>query len=181
MSLLNQPEDLDQNVPKDNEVKLLRAKYHTTTDNFLGLENCLAYLTVRGDFHKQLFDSGYSKDNSKIIYSFHKLKVPNSFTSTIFNRHRIQYQSGAFSGTDFSGIFFFSPSTVDRIEEMNHYLVSVNLNPIDIEIDEFCEKFDPSKLDYNSSEKEKIRKSVLQVMKKVVDLSSQNPKRNADG
>ena len=70
---------------------------------------------------------------------------------------------------------------MDRIEEINHYLVSVNLNPIDIEIDEFCEKFDPSKLDYNSSEKEKIRKSVLQVMKKVVDLSSQNPKRNADG
>ena len=41
MSLLNQPEDLDQYVPKDNEVKLLRAKYDTTTGNFLSLENCL--------------------------------------------------------------------------------------------------------------------------------------------
>ena len=181
MSLLNQPEDLDQYVPKDNEVKLLRAKYDMTTGNFLGLENCLAYLTVRGDFHKQFFDYGYSKDNSKILYSFHKLKVPNSLTSTIFNRHRIQYESGAFSGTDFSGVFFFSPSIVDRIEEINHYLVSVNLNPIDIEIDEFCEKFDPSKLDYDSSKKENIRKSILQVLKKVADLSSQNPKRNADG
>ena len=39
MSLLNQPEDLDQYVPKDNEVKLLRAKYDTTTGNFLSLEN----------------------------------------------------------------------------------------------------------------------------------------------
>ena len=58
---------------------------------------------------------------------------------------------------------------------------SVNLNPIDIKISEFGEKFDPSKLDYNSSDKENTRKSVLKVFKEVADLSSQNFKRNADG
>ena len=58
MPLFNQPEYLEQYVPKDNEVKLLRPKYNTTTGNFLGLENCLAYLTVRGDFHEQFFDYG---------------------------------------------------------------------------------------------------------------------------
>ena len=58
---------------------------------------------------------------------------------------------------------------------------SANLNPIDIEISEFAEKLDPSKLDYNSPDKENTRKSVLKVLKKVADLSSQNLKRNADG
>ena len=87
--LLNQPENLDEHTPKENEVKIVRAKYNTVTGQFLGLENCLAYLTARGDFQEQFFDYGYSKDNSKILYSTHKMKVPNSFSSTIFNRHRI--------------------------------------------------------------------------------------------
>ena len=102
--LFNQPEYLEQYVPKDNEVKLLRPKYNTTTGNFLGLENCLAYLTVRGDFHEQFFGYGQSKDNSQVLYSAHKLKTPNSFTSTIFNQHQIQHESGAFSETDFTQI-----------------------------------------------------------------------------
>ena len=179
--LQNQPEKLGDYTPKKNEVKLLRAKYDTTTGQFLGLENCLAYLTVRGDFQEQFFDYGYSKDNSKILYSTHKMKVPNSFSSTIFNRHRIQYESGAFVETDFSNIFFFLPSTVDRIEDINKYLGSVNLNAVDIDISEFGEKFDPSKLDFNNTEREDIRKSVLKVLRKVADLSNQNLKRNADG
>ena len=87
--LLNQPENLDEHTPKENEVKIVRAKYNTVTGQFLGLENCLAYLTARGDFQEQFFDYGYSKDNSKILYSTHKMKVPNSFSSTIFNRYRI--------------------------------------------------------------------------------------------
>ena len=109
------------------------------------------------------------------------MKVPNSFSSTIFNRHRIQYESGAFAETVFSNIFFFLPSTVDRIEEINKYLGSVNLNAIDVDISEFSEHFDTSKLDFNNNEREDIRKSVLKVLRKVADLSSQNLKRNADG
>ena len=179
--LLNQPEKLDEYELKENEVKILRAKYDTTTGQFLGLENCLAYVTVCGDFQEEFFDYGYSKDNSKILYSTHKMKVPNSFSSTIFNRHRIQYESGAFVETEFSNIFFFLPSTVDRIEDINKYLGSVNLNAVDVDISEFGQNFDPSKLDFNNLERENIRKSVLKVIQKVPDLSSQNLKRNADG
>ena len=96
------------------------------------------------------------------------MKVPNSFSSTIFNRHRIQYESGAFVETDSSNIFFFLPSTVDWIEEINRYLGSVNLNAVDIDISKFGEKFDSSMLDYDSSEKENIRRSVLKVLRKVL-------------
>ena len=76
---------------------------------------------------------------------------------------------------------FFLPSTTDRIEGSNRYLGSVNLNPVDIELSEFGSNFDPSRLYYAGPHKENTRKSVLKVLKKVVDLSNQNFKRNAHG
>ena len=80
------------------------------------------------------------------------MKILNSFSTTIFSRHRIQYESGAFGETDISNIFFFLPSIVDRIEEIiNKYLGSVNLNAIDINIDKFGQNFDPSKLDVKTT------------------------------
>ena len=109
------------------------------------------------------------------------MKIPNSFSSTIFNRHRIQYKSGVFYETNFSNVFFFLPSTTHRIESINRYVGSINLNPIDIELSDFGPNFDPSRLDYAGPQKEDTRKSVLKALKKVVDLSNQNVKRNADG
>ena len=76
---------------------------------------------------------------------------------------------------------FFLPSTVNRVEKINKYLGSVNLNAVDVNISEFGKNFDPSKLDFNSAEREDIRKSVLKVLRKVTNLSRQNLKRNADG
>ena len=102
------------------------------------------------------------------------MKILNSFSTTIFSRHRIQYESGAFGETDISNIFFFLPSIVDRIEEIiNKYLGSVNLNAIDINIDKFGQNFDPSKLDVETTESENVRKSVLRVLKKIAEHSSQ--------
>ena len=53
--LLNQPEKLEEYMPQENEVKILRSIYDTITGQFLGLENCLAYLTIRCDFQEQFF------------------------------------------------------------------------------------------------------------------------------
>lgn len=176
--LLNQPENFDEYEPQEDKVKILRPKYDVNTGDFL--EYCLGYLTVRGNFQEQFFYYGYSKESSKILYSTHKMKVLNSFSTTILNRHRIQYESGAFGETEFSNIFFYLPSTVDRIEDINKYLGSVNLNAVDIGISKFGENFCPSKLDLNGSNREDIRRSVLSVLKKVPDLSSQNLKRDTD-
>ena len=44
------------------------------------------------------------------------------------------------------------------------------MSSIDIELSDFGENFDPSKLDYASQDKERTRDSVLRVPKKVVDL-----------
>ena len=108
-----------------------------------------------------------------------KMKIPNSFSTTIFNRHRIQYEFGAYSEIDFSNVFFFLPCTVDRVEEINQQ--SINLSAIDIDISDFDKNLNPSKVDFANPEKEELRKSVLKVLRKVADLSNQNIRRNADG
>ena len=102
----------------------------------MGLVETLGYFTVHEDGIECFFNYGYSKENSKVFYSNHKMSIPNSFLGNIFNRHRIQYESGAFD-TEFSRTYFFLPSTTDRIEDINHYINSVNLIPIDINQNEF--------------------------------------------
>ena len=178
--LLNQPQNIEEYVPKEDEVKILRPKYDIKTGTVLGIESCLSYLTVRNDLPEQIFDYGNSNENCKILYSTHKMKIPNSFSTTIFGRHGIQYESGAFGETGSSNIFFFLPSTVDRIEKISKYLGSVNLNVTDINIDEFGQNFDPPKLDVKTTEREGVRQSVLKVLKKIAEYSSQNLKRNVD-
>ena len=63
--------------------------YDTVSGEFLGLFQTLGYLTVRGDSGECFLDYGYSKDKSKILYIHYKMKIPNSFSGTMFNRHRI--------------------------------------------------------------------------------------------
>ena len=111
------------------------------------------------------------------------MKIPYSFSGTIFNGHRIQIESGALN-TDSSNIYFFFPWTTNRIEDINKYMGSVNLVSIDIQEDNFEieeRKFDLSKLDFDNSEKHKMREAVLRVLRKVEDLSNSNLVKNADG
>ena len=152
----------------------MRPKYDVASGQFLGLVETLGYLTVRGDKHECFFDYSYSKENSKVLYSTHKIKNPNSFSATIFNRDRIQYEVGALSDTDYSKIFFFLPSTTDRVETINRYINSVNLMPIDIDPIEFGKDFDSSTLDFKNVDRVKNRESVLKVLRKIVDMSNSN-------
>lgn len=89
MPLAQQPKDIESNVPRENEVNILRPRYNIITDEFLGIEYCIALITVRNDVDEQLFDYGYNKDNSKLMFSTKKLKIPSSFKSTIFGQHRM--------------------------------------------------------------------------------------------
>ena len=86
---LNPQEDLKNYECQPNEAKFYRPKYDTFTGEYLGLCETLGYLTVRGDNQECSFNYGYSKDNNKVLYSHHKMKIPNSFSRIIFNRHRI--------------------------------------------------------------------------------------------
>ena len=115
--VLNPLEDLSTYELKDWEVKLFRQRYDPITGTFLGLYETLGYIMVRGAADEHFLDYGYSKKDSKILHSFHKKRMPSSFSGTFFNRHRIQYESGALQ-TDFSQIFYFLLSITDRVEEI---------------------------------------------------------------
>ena len=61
---------------------------------------------------------------------------------------------------------------------------SLNLLPIDISEETFevdGVRFDPSKLDYDNPDKEKMTQAVVKGLKKVVDLSNLNVIKNANG
>ena len=97
----------------------------------------------------------------------------------MFKRHRDMFESGELDAK-FSHQYVFLPSICDRNEEINKYLGSVNIHPIDISEKQFCENFDPSKLDYNNSEKPKMTESVVNMLKETVQLSNTNIVKSED-
>ena len=173
MPLAHQPKDIESYDLKDDEVKILRSRYDPVSGEFLGIEYCIAVITVRNDPEEQFFDYGYSKDNSKTLYSTRKVKIPSSFKSTVFGIYKNKYKEGAFSDELSSRIFFYLPSTVDRNEKIMKHLTSVYLKPFNVNHESIGENFDPSSNDFN-------RQSVISYMRKVAEQSSQNLKRNAD-
>ena len=139
---------------------------------------------VRGDNQEHFLDYGYSKQNSKILHFHYKKGISSSFSRTFFNRRRVQYESGAFQGNTFSSVFFFLPSTTERIEDINRHMGSVNLSPIDIlekNFDAEDVSFDQSKLDFECEEKQKISRTVVKMLKQVIDISNANLVKNSDG
>ena len=65
---------------------------------------------VPGGSEESFFDYKFSKENYKILHSFHKKKILNSFSGTFFNRHRIEYESGLSGLSEFSNVYFFLPA-----------------------------------------------------------------------
>ena len=155
------------------------------TGVFLELYETLGYIIVRGDPQEEHFlNFGFCKKNSKILHSYYKKCISSSFAGTFFNRHRIQCKSGAIQGLSFFNIYYFLPSTTDRVEEINRHIDSINLTPIDIPENTFKvednAQFDPTKLDYECKEKEKITKAVVKMLKKIINISNSNLIKNAD-
>ena len=96
---LNPPEDISNYVCHDREVKIYRPKYDTVTGIFLGHYETLGYLSVWGDPNEHFLDYGFCKENSETLYSHHKRRIPNSFSGTFFNRHKVQFESGGLQTT----------------------------------------------------------------------------------
>ena len=72
MPLALQPKDIESYELKDNEVKILRARYDPISGEFLGIEYCVGFITVKNNVDEQFFDYGYNKDSSKLLYSAKK-------------------------------------------------------------------------------------------------------------
>ena len=76
---LNSPADLTDYEVKPDEAKIIRPKYDVDSGKFLGLDESLGYFVIRGDKDECFLDYGYSKENSNVLYSTRKRKIPNSF------------------------------------------------------------------------------------------------------
>ena len=87
---------------------MIRPKYNVETGEFLGFYETIGFMVVRGSPEEILFSYGYNKDKSKILYSYYRRRILNSFSGTIFNRHRVMIETGEID-SDFSKIYFFLP------------------------------------------------------------------------
>ena len=104
-------------TPKDNEVIMIRPRYDPETGEFKGLYETIGYLVVRGSPEEVIFNYGYDREKSKIPYSYYRRRIPNSFSGTIFNRHKKMIESGEAEG-ECSNTYFFLPSMTDRSEDI---------------------------------------------------------------
>ena len=117
---------------------------------FLGLYQTIRFMVVRGSPDEVFFNYGYDKDQSKVLYSQYRRRIPNSFSRTILSHHSAMIETGEIH-SEFSNINFFLPSITDRIEDVNQCFKNVSISPIDITQKQFddsagCE-FNHAKLD----------------------------------
>lgn len=137
---------------------------------------------VRGDKGEHFLDYGFSKQNSMILHSFHKKCIPSSFwlpflTDIVYSTNLVLFKHTTHKS-------FFSPSTTDTVEEINRHMGSVNLLPIDISEDSFEVEnevaFNPSKLEYENPDKEKLSEAIVKMLRRVVELSNANLIKNVN-
>ena len=61
MPVAHQPKDIESYEPNENEGKVLSPRYDPVSGELLGIELCVALITVRNDQDEQFFDYGYNK------------------------------------------------------------------------------------------------------------------------
>ena len=74
MPLVHQPKDIESYDCKEDEVKILRTICHPATGKVLGIEYCVALITVKNDPEEQFFDYGYVKANLKCSIPLEKVR-----------------------------------------------------------------------------------------------------------
>ena len=147
---------MSTNDLKENEVRMVRSKYNPETSEFLRLYETVGFVVARGSPEEVFCNYGYDKEKSKVLYFHYRRRIQNSFSGTIFNRHRVMIESGV-ADTEFSNNYFFLYFITDRNEENNKYLNNVSISPINISQEQLNNwagvEFNPSKLDLVGSDK----------------------------
>ena len=123
--------DPDNHKYLDKEVLIFTPLYNTVNGLYRGLMKRLGNNILRGDLNETFFSYGFNKEMSKVLYYTQKQPLPNIFQCTAFKKH-IQYLLNQNQEKDFSKMFMYLPSTLDRKEELNQWSEHVNLYPIDV-------------------------------------------------
>ena len=175
--------DLDNHKYLDNEVSIFTLLYNTENGLYRGLKKRLSNIILRGDLNETFFSYGFNKEMSKVLYCTQKQPLPNIFKCTAFKKH-IPYLLNQNQEKDFSKMFMYLPSTLDRKEELNQWSEQVNLHPIDVSYEQLKalngnEDFQPKDLD-NSSKRNKITKIFYSFIKEAAATSNHNLIRNSN-
>ena len=128
------PSNIKNYVCEKDEVKYFRPRYDRETGKFLGIYETVGFLLVRGDPNEVFLSRKYDSKKSRILYSSFKKKIPNSFSSTLFNQHIKLIEST--DNTDMSQLFFFLPSIANEKESLNENLTLLNVEKK--ELDTLC-------------------------------------------
>ena len=107
--------DLEKHEFKDHEALLFVPVYNTVTGMYSGLTKKLAHITLRGDVNERFDSYGYSKEKSTVLYCVNKHPLPNIFHFTAFKQHHGFFIDEQQKRAEFSNMFMFLPSTLDRI------------------------------------------------------------------
>ena len=82
---INPPENIHNYVCKKREVRIYCPQYDPVARQILGLYESLGFIIVRADPDGNFLDYGFCKKKLKILYSYHEIRIPNSwFTEYIF-------------------------------------------------------------------------------------------------
>ena len=100
--------NLDTYEPKDNEVVIYFPMYNTVTGLYHEVNKRLGLITLRGDAQERFFSYGYSNEKSALLYCSMKDPLPNTFTSTCFQKHKQVFLDQNKLGIKQSEFFFLA-------------------------------------------------------------------------
>ena len=136
----NQPENIDEYVCENYEVKPIAYLYDQSTSEFLGLNLQLVYILLRGDIEESFFSYGYMDSAAKD-------RMPNAIISTCFKKHFHEIMSNRRHNEELPGLIYYLTSITDCEEKVNQYHDNVNLNLTDCSL-ELLSSFSHDKVDF---------------------------------
>ena len=122
--------DLDNHKYLVKEVLIFTPLYNAENGLYRGLKKRLGNIILRGDLNETFFSHGFNKEMSKVLYCTQKQPLPYPSECTALKNH-IQYLLNQSQEKDFSKMFMYLSSTLDRKEELNqwseHNLHNINI------------------------------------------------------
>ena len=124
------------------------------------------------------------KKKSTLLYCTMKHPLPSIFHCTAFKKHHGFLLDENQKKADFSKMFLYLPSTLDRKEDFLQWKEHVHLHPIDVSYDDLKTLNNDGDMNPALLDHKELRKDVIggyyKMMKKVAEISNQNLVRNSD-
>ena len=176
--------NLENQQFKDHEVCFFVPIYNKATGMYGGLTKKLAHITLRGDVDERFYSYGFNKGESTLLYGVNRHPLPKIFHCTAFKQHHAENLDENQKKSEFSKMFSFLPSTLDRKEKFLQWQNHVHLHPADVSQDELKEYnddtgFNPADLN-NKELRKNLTKLFYKYMKRVAEISNHNIVKNSD-